>query len=104
MGSLAGVFEPSFTLLMPPSGLSSLLNNLRRTLVTLFTLVNDPPILLGVELPLNVLSRLLTLLALLDILPPLAIKCIPETASSVASLLNFCWYSGAKSSILTLDG
>jgi len=48
-----------------PSGLSSLLKNLLSTLVTLFILVSEPPRLLGIEPPLRLRSRLLTLLALL---------------------------------------
>ncbi|XP_033212415.1 bestrophin-4-like [Belonocnema kinseyi] len=46
LASLPGVFVP---LPLVPSGLSSLLNNLLRTLVTLPTLVMDPPIILGVD-------------------------------------------------------
>lgn len=61
-----GIFPDTLLPLeLPPSGLSSLLNNRFSTLVTLFTLVSEPPKLLGVEPPLKLRSRLLTLLALL---------------------------------------
>lgn len=63
VASLPGVLVP---LDVPPSGLSSLLNKRFSTLVTLFTLVKESPMMLGVEPPLRVRSRVLTLLALLQ--------------------------------------